>query len=115
MPERVLGGNGRFTSGTAAEMGRRGAKGRKQRLTLAYVEAALPPLDSLEHAQERLATVSNWLCAGLLTGTAGHGFVRCHEIWIRAAESRVSAELLDGIRQRVDELEEQLKRERSVL
>ncbi len=115
MTERISGGNGRFNQETAVEMGKRGAKGRKPRLTLSYVEAALPKLDSLEHAQERLHIVSTWLAAGMLSGSVGGAFVRATEVWIRALESRVTAELVGELRQRVEELEEQLKRERNLL
>ena len=95
-------------------MGRKSGRARK-RLTLERIERELPALDSYENAQQRLAVVSNWIAAGLLTGTAGHAFVRCHEVWLKAAEAGLSKDLVDGLKQRLDELEVQLKRERNVL
>lgn len=105
-----------FTSENAQALGAKGGASKANRkLSLDRVERELPPLDSYESAQQRLATVSNWLCAGLLSGTAGHAFVRCHEIWLKAAESRLSADLVEGLRKRLDDLESQLKHRRAVL
>ena len=105
-----------FTSENARALGARGGASKANRkLSLDRIERELPNLDSYEHAQQRLATVSNWLCAGLLSGTAGHAFVRCHEIWLKAAESRLSADLVEGLRKRLDDLESQLKHQRAVL
>ena len=108
-----------FTKETAAEMGRKGGqkRGRKaprndSSLTLEQVKAELPPLDSYENAQTRLARASDWVACGVMNGTQGHAFARMHEVWLRAAEARLSAELVDDVTERVKELEGQLKKQR---
>ena len=88
----------------AAEMGRKSGVARRK-LNLDRIERELPNLDSYEHAQERLAIVSNWLAAGLLTGTAGHAFVRCHEIWQKIEESAATFDAIESLRATVKELQ----------
>ena len=90
----------------AAEGGR--AKARR-RLTLAQVEAELGTLDTLEDAQHRLDKIGLWALAGLLAGSVAGSAVRSVEVWVKTHESRLTQEVVTDLRQRLDELEAQIK------
>ena len=96
-------------------MGKASGRARKRKLTLEYVMETLPPLTSITNAQERLHIVSTWLAAGMLSGSVGGAFVRATEVYLKALDSLVSKEIVDGLKQRLDEFEALLKRERKVL
>ncbi len=104
-----------FTKETAHREGAKGGRAKaRKKLTLERIERELPALTDYESAQQRLAIVSNWLAAGLMSGTQGHAFVRAHEAWLRAAESRLSAELVDDVTERLDGIEAKIKQQRTL-
>ena len=95
----------------AAEGGRARARKRKETLTLERVEATLGALDSLEDAQRWLRHIGLWAAAGLLAGSVTSACVRAVEVWIRSHEARLSERIVGDLRERLDELEAQLKRQ----
>ena len=95
----------------AAAGGRAKAAKRKAALTLERVEATLGALDSLEDAQRWLRHIGLWAAAGLLAGSVTSACVRAVEVWIRSHEARLSERIVGDLRERLDELEAQLKRQ----
>lgn len=98
------------------ELGRKGgrASGRaRRRLTVEEVEAILPSMDSPEEITARLERISVWVAAGAVSGTAAHALVRACEIGLRSLEARLTREVVDGLRKRLEELEAELRRQRA--
>lgn len=95
----------------ARAAGRKGGRAKaERRLSLDRVEAELGPLDSLEDAQRWLRTIATWTAAGMLTGAAGNVCVRSVEVWLKGAEAKLSREIVERLRARLDALEGQIKR-----
>ena len=62
----------------------------------------LPPMATEQDAQARLQMISDLLLTGLLSGSQGSAAVRACEVWLKAEDSTRS-------RERVKELEKQLR------
>ncbi|SRR6266851_108329 len=77
-------------SGAARELAARSAS-RRRKVTLEEIERDVPPLDSADHAQARLAMISNWGLAGMLSASMVGAQERVHREW---REQHASAELL---------------------
>ena len=96
-------------------IGRHAARGgrtaARRRLTLDRVERELPPLESLETAMVRLDRVGLWAAAGMLTGSVASAVVRSVEVWIRGHESKLTREVVDGLRRDVARLNAALSNE----
>lgn len=91
-------------------MGRRGGKAKARRtLTLERVEADLPPMNSPEAIVRRLEIISAWASAGMISGSVAHACVRSCEVGLKAFEARLSREIVEKLRSRLKELEEQMK------
>jgi hypothetical protein len=97
--------------GVEARAARRQERERSQ-LTLARVEAQLPPLASLKDAKERLDRIGTWAVAGLLPGTVTMAAVRSVEVWVRAHEASLTQEVAERLRSRLDAVEADLRRSR---
>lgn len=97
--------------GVAARARARVERERSQ-LTLARVEAQLPPLTSLQDAMARLDRIGTWAVAGLLPGAVALAAVRSVEVWVRAHEAGLTQEVTQRLRSRLDAVEEQLRRSR---
>ena len=80
------------------------------RLSLERVEAELPPLTDLESAMRRLDIVARWALAGLVPGAIASAAVRSCEVWIRGHDAKLTREVVDQLRGRLEELEGQLRR-----
>jgi hypothetical protein len=87
------------------------AKARR-RLTPERVEAELGALDTLEDAMRWLRQIALWAAGGLLHGAVASACNRSVEVWVRAHESRLTREVVDTLRGRLEELEAQLSRQR---
>lgn len=97
----------------AREAGRRGgrASGKaRQKLTLQRAENELPAMDSPETIVRRLEILATWAAAGLISGTVAHALTRGAEVALKAHESKLTREVVDGLRKRLAELEAQVKR-----
>ena len=92
-------------------MGKRSGRARRK-LTLDVVEAELPPLTDLDTAMRRLDRIGLWAAGGLLQGAVASAVVRSVEVWVRAHESRLTQEVVQQLRTRLDELDRQLKAQR---
>lgn len=90
----------------AGEGGR--AKARR-RLTLERVEAELGELTGLEDAQRWLRRLALWAAGGLLAGSVAGACNRAVEVWLKCHESRLTTEVVDDLRARLEVLEAQLK------
>lgn len=86
--------------------------GRPRKLTPARVEAELPPLTNLDSAMRRLDKLGIWLAQGHLPGSVGGAAVRSVDVWVRAHESKLTQQVATELRDRLDELEAQVKRQR---
>ena len=93
----------------AREMGRRGGLARRRPLRLDQVEAELGDLETIEDAQRWLRRIALWAAAGLLHGAVASACNRSVEVWLKGQEARVTRELAERLRKRVEELETQLK------
>ena len=99
-----------FTKETARREGAKGGKAKaRTKLSLTQVEAELGALVTLEDAQHRLDKIGLWALAGLLAGSVAGSAVRSVEVWVRTHESRLTQEVVTDLRQRLDELEAQIK------
>ena len=78
-------------------------------MTLNRVEAELGVLTSLQDAQRWLQRLCLWGAGGLLPGAVLGSCVRSVDVWVRAHESRLTGELVNGIRDRIEELEMQMR------
>ncbi len=97
----------------AREMGLKGGHAKaRRRLTLERVESELGPLSSIEDAERWLQKVGVWAAAGMLAGAVASALVRAVDVWLKAHESKLSRELIEKLRVRLDELESQVKRQR---
>ena len=92
----------------ARELGRRSGQARRK-LTLDDVTTELGALDSLEDATRWLRQVALWGASGLIHGTVLHGLVRAVEVWVRTHESKLTEQVVNNLRKRLEELEGQLK------
>ena len=97
-----------FDSASAREAGKRSGKAR-QRLTLTQVEAELGSLVTLEDAQQRLDRIGVWALSGLLPGSVAGASVRSVEVWVKTHESKLTQEVVQELRQRLEQLEGDLK------
>lgn len=98
----------------AREAGRKGGQAKaRARLTLSRVEAELPPLTDLDSAMKRLDRIGTWALAGLLQGAVAGAAARSCEIWVRAHESKLTAEVVQQLRARLEALEGQIKSQRA--
>ena len=97
-----------FDRASAREAGKRSGKAR-QRLTLTQVEAELGSLVTLEDAQQRLDRIGVWALAGLLAGSVAGAAVRSVEVWVKTHESKLTQEVVQELRQRLEQLESDLK------
>lgn len=100
-----------LTRKQAQDLAARSAQARR-RLTLDDVEHALGALDTLEDAMRWLRQIGLWAAGGLLHGAVASACNRSVEVWLRAHESRVTREVVDQLRGRLEELEGQVKRQR---
>ena len=95
----------------AREAGQKGgiakAKARRQ-LTLERVEEELGSLGSLEDAERWLLRLGTWAAGGLLSGAVAGACVRAVDVWLRAHEAKLSRELIEKLRVRLDDLEAQV-------
>ena len=80
------------------------------RLTLTRVQETLPPMDSPENVKLALETIRAWALAGLIPGSVLNGVVRLHEDWLKAHDSEMDRQLLRHAEERIQELEDQLRR-----
>lgn len=95
----------------AREAARKGGHAKAaRRLTLGRVEAELGALDTLEDAMRWLRTIGLWAAAGMLAGAVASACNRSVEVWVRAHESKLTREVVDQLRARLEELEAELKR-----
>jgi hypothetical protein len=95
-------------SDRARELARLSAR-RRRRLSLADVEAALPPaLDTPERIRAALELVQRWACAGLLAGSVAGSAVRAAEAALKLYEAQLDRERLKALERRVRELEREL-------
>jgi hypothetical protein len=101
---------GKFTSETAREAGRKGGKAKvAKKLSLARIQDDLGPLENLEDAQRWLMKVGQWAASGMLSGATAHACVRAVEVWIKSHESRLTRDVVDKLRARLEELEEAMQ------
>ncbi len=102
---------GRYEPGSqhAIEAGRKG-KPSPRKLSLARIRKELPPMDSPEHVKQALETIRLWALGGLIAGTVLNGVVRLHEDWLKAHDSEMDRQLLRDAEERIQELEDQLRR-----
>ena len=99
-----------FTKETARREGAKGGKAKaRTKLTLTQVEAELGVLTTLEDAQRRLDRIGVWALSGLLAGSVAGAAVRSVEVWVKTHESRLTTEVVQELRQRLDELEGEIK------
>ena len=97
--------DGRFTSETGSRAGARSAQRRQARkLTL----EDLPSLDSAENAQRRLAMISNWGIAGLLSAAMVGAQERVHREWREQHAFEIDRRRMKDLEARVKELEAEL-------
>ena len=95
--------SGRFDPKRAREAGQKGGRAKARRkLTLDRVEAEFGDLDTLEDAQRWLRLVGTWAAAGLLAGTVANAAVRSIDVWLRAHESKLTRELVDKLKARIE-------------
>ena len=93
--------------GHHAAKGGRAAKGE---LTLTRVQETLPPMDSPANVKLALETIRAWALAGMIPGSVLNGVVRIHQDWIAAHDSQMDRQLLRDAEERIQELEDQLRR-----
>ncbi len=95
----------------ARELGRRSGRARRG-LTLEDVERDLGDLDTLEDAMRWLRQIALWAAGGLLHGAVASACNRSVEVWIKGHEAKLTREVVDHLRSRLEELEAQVKRQR---
>lgn len=93
----------------ARELGRLGGRARRRPLTLERVETELGNLDSIEDAQRWLRRIALWAAAGMLHGAVASACNRSVEVWLRGHEAKLTREITEHLRARVEELEGQLR------
>jgi len=92
-----------FTSREEArEAGRKGGKAPGRKLTLERVEAAFGLLVTIEDAQRRLERLGVWAACGMLAGSVAHAAVRSVEVWLKAHESVLTRDVVEGLKREVD-------------
>jgi hypothetical protein len=92
-----------------ARFASQGGKARaKHRLTLARVQAELPPLESPETAKQRLAIISNLGLAGQLSASMVGAQERVHREWREQHAFEIDRQRMRALEQRVKELESEL-------
>ncbi len=91
-----------FTVENAAEMGRRGGRGRK---------VDLGPLETVEDAKHRLDVICQAACDGRLSGAVAGAANRSVEVWLKAIETDHTKQLVE-MRKRLTELEKELRKEK---
>lgn len=91
----------------AREAGKRSGQARR-RLTLEDVERDLPRLDSPENAKRRLAILSDWGLAGLLTASMVGAQERIHREWREQHAFELDRQRFTALEQRLAELEAEL-------
>jgi hypothetical protein len=96
----------------AQEGGRRSGR-RRRRLLLEDVEQVLGGLDTLEDAMRWLRQIALWAAGGMLHGAVASACNRSVEVWVRAHESRLTREVVEQLRGRLDDLEGQAARARA--
>jgi hypothetical protein len=94
-------------SASGRELGRRSGQ-RRRRLVLADVERDLPPLDSAEHAQQRLARISNWGLAGMLSASQVGAQERVHREWREQHAFEIDRQRVQALERRIAQLEREL-------
>jgi hypothetical protein len=111
MPERTAeprtSASSPFDSERGREAGRRSGQ-RRRRLHLADIERELPLLDSAEHAQQRLARISNWGLAGMLTASMVGAQERVHREWREQHAFEIDRQRMRSLEARIRELEQEL-------
>lgn len=99
-------GGGRFSGERARRAGAKGGKARAaRRLTLERVRAQLPAMDSADSIRRGLETIRGWVCAGLVTGSAGGAAVRSCEVALKALDSAATFEAIEELRESVRKLQ----------
>ncbi len=98
----------RFTPQTARELGSKGGKSTGHRLTLARVEKAFGPLETISDAMRRLDRLNVWIASGLLSGSQGSASVRAVEVWLRGHESRLTERVVEELSGEVKRLKVEL-------
>ncbi len=92
------------------EIAAKGGRAAKGKLTLTRVQETLPPMNSPENVKLALETIRAWALAGLIPGSVLNGVVRLHEDWLKAHDSEMDRQLLRDAEERIQELEDQLRR-----
>ncbi len=103
-----------FDKETAREAGKASGRVRRERLTADRVREELGLLESVDDAMRRLDRLNVWIASGFLTGSAGSAASRCLEIWLRGHESKLTQQVVEELKGRLEELEGQIKRQRAV-
>ncbi len=107
-----------FNRERAKEAGVRSGEARRrkaqERLTADRVLEELGPLETVDDAMRRLDRLNVWIASGFLTGSAGSAASRCLEIWLRGHESKLTQQVVEELKGRLEELEAQLKQQRTV-
>ncbi len=94
-------------------IGRSGGRAKAaNQLTLTKVREQLPTLDSPEACQQRLAILSEWMCAGLMNGSASNAAVGAHRTWLDAYNASLDKQRVKRLEKRIEELETELAKDR---
>ena len=95
----------------AREIGRKGGRARRK-LNLDVVTAELGALDTLDDAMRWLRQIALWAAGGLLHGAVAGACNRSVEVWVRSHESKLTEQVVGELRQRLEELEGHVKRQK---
>ena len=95
----------------ASEGGRARAR---RKLTLERVEQELGKLDDLDDCARWLQRLGYWAASGLVPGAVAHATVRAVEIRLKVIEAALTERVTTELRQRLDELEAQVRRTKMV-
>jgi hypothetical protein len=96
-----------FDAEQAREAGKRSGQARRT-LTLEDVERDLPRLDCPEHAKRRLAVLSDWGLAGLLSASMVGAQERIHREWREQHAFEMDRQRFAALEARLAELEGEL-------
>lgn len=99
-----------MNSQTARDLGHRSGAARRaaRKLDLLRVTEELPPLTDVESVKARLAIISTWTAAGLLSGTSAHALARLHEIWLKAESEQKADQVKHELEDKIATLEREI-------
>ena len=100
--------------GQHAREGARASARARKRLTLDQVEQELGSLETVDDAMRRLDRICLWALGGLLPGVVANATVRAVEVWLRGHESKLTQQVVDELKSRLEQLEGQLKQQRAM-